>query len=226
MSIHSVNLVPSPRRFAAAARKRAHRWCWGVAIYAAVLLSAYIACSAAISVDGDDKTPMIEKATHQIEELNIAASTLRPQLDEAHTRLAVARTVGDQPDWSLLLAVVSSTVDDQIVLTTTKLEAAADSVPASKPPTRLPSGAPADSNAMPPQPTMLRVTLQGMGRSPAAVTQFVLRLERLGLFERVDLARSARQNLGAIDANVFRIECLLQRAGKPAAAPQSGGRGK
>ena len=41
--------------------------------------------------------------------------------------------------------------------------------------------------------------------------QFVLRLERLGLFERVDLARARRQSIGTTDANVFRIDCLLQR---------------
>jgi hypothetical protein len=116
-------------------------------------------------------------------------------------------------------------VDDQIVLTNTKLDvAAAEIQPAAKPAPK--SLTTRDPNTAPPQTTMLRLTLQGMGRSPAAVSQFVLRLERLGLFERVDLARSSRQNVGTIEANVFRIECLLQRSVKPATAPTNGGRAK
>lgn len=222
MSMRAVNLVPSPRRYAATARRRARRWCWCVAGYAALLLSGYAVSSAIISAEGDDKSAMLEKTTRQIDDLNTASAALKPQLAEAHTRLAVARTVGDQPDWSLLLAILSSTVDDEIVLTSTKLDdVAPENQPAQKQPSRVP--AKPDTNAAPAQAAMLRVTLQGMGRSPAAVTQFVLRLERLGMFERVDLARSTRQNLGTIDANVFRIECLLQRSGKPTTAPVSGG---
>ena len=67
-----------------------------------------------------------------IEDMTHTNASLKPQLDEAHTKLSVARMVGDQPDWSLLLAIISSTVDDEIVLTSTKLKAPsiADAQPA------------------------------------------------------------------------------------------------
>jgi hypothetical protein len=224
MSLRPVNLVPAPRRYASAARKRAYRWCWGVGIYASLLLTAFVACSAVVSGEADDKSPMIEKTTRQIDELTNAANAIRPQLTEAQTRLTVARTVGDQPDWSLLLAILSSTVDDNIVLTNTKLDVAAETQATPKPAARASSKT--ETASAPAQPTILKLTLQGMGRSPAAVTQFVLRIERLGLFERVELARSSRQTVGSIDANVFRVECVLQRSAKPATATVPGGRRK
>jgi Tfp pilus assembly protein PilN len=211
MSMIGVNLIPHRRRHAAAARHRARRWCWAVAGYAAALLAGYVFCAAVVTMRSDDKGALLDKTNRQIEDLNHATASLTPQLAEAHTKLSVARTVGDQPDWSLLLAIISSTIDDDIVLSSTKLEPAADDAP-------VPRGQPLKSNESAPQPAMLRLSLQGLGRSQAAVTQFVLRLERLGLFERIDLAKSARQNVGNADANVFRIECLLQRSGKRTSA--------
>jgi hypothetical protein len=217
MSMQSVNLLPQPRQLAAAARNRAQRWCWGAAGYAALLLMAYAACAAIVHVDADDKSPVLEKTTRQIEELNSATAALKPQLAEAHTKLAVARTVGDQPDWSLLLAIISSTIDDDVVLRSTKLEVADALVMVQPqvPPARA-NATEAKPDSAENQPTMLRLTLHGMGRSQAAVAQFVLRLERLGLFERVDLVNSTRQSVGTIDAHVFRIDCMLQRSVKPA----------
>src|SRR4051812_9646430 len=107
-----INLIPRPRRHAATARKRIRQWSWGVVAYSMVLLAAYAACAAALTVDGDDHAAMLEKTNRQIEDMTNTNAALKPQLDEAHTKLSVARMVGDQPDWSLLLAIISSTVDD------------------------------------------------------------------------------------------------------------------
>ncbi|CAN5703043.1 hypothetical protein BH09PLA1_BH09PLA1_08040 [soil metagenome] len=206
MSMAGVNLIPRPRRQAAAARKRVRRWGWGVAGYLMLLLAGYAVCGAAMSVEGDDNTLQVEKTARQIDELNRTATTLKPQLTEAHAKLSVARAVGDQPDWSLLLAIISSTIDDDILLTSTKLDVAtaSEARPASRP-----SNSEKDSPLAP--PSLMTISLHGMARSQAAVTQFALRLENLGLFERVDLGRSSRQTIGATEANVFRIECLLNR---------------
>jgi len=220
MSMACINLIPQPRRHAAAARTRVRRWTWGIASYAMVLLAAYVGCAAAYSVESDDHSLALEKTTRQINDMNNSNAALKPQLDEAHVKLAVARAMGDQPDWSLLLAIISSTVDDEIVLTNTKLGAATG---ADAQPTTRPLGS--DKNLAPiSAPSKMSLSLQGMGRSQAAVTQFVLRLERLGLFDRVDLAKSNRQTVGSTEANVFRIDCLVNRAGK--SATPAGGRGK
>lgn len=221
MSMAQVNLIPRPRRHAAAARKRVRFWSWGVSVYAMLLLAAFAACAAAYTMDGDDRSMMLEKTTRQIDEMNNANASLKPQLEEAYTKLSVARMVGDQPDWSLLLAIISSTIDDEIVMTSTKLDAAtgADAQPATR-------SLGSEKASAPNAPARMTLCLQGMARSQAAVTQFVLRLERLGLFERVDLAKSSRQMIGSTDANVFRVDCLLHRGAKPAAGAGSGARTK
>jgi Tfp pilus assembly protein PilN len=210
MSMAGVNLIPQPRRQAAAARKRIRRWSWTAAGYGLLLLGSYAACSVAMSAQGDDHALLLEKTTRQIEELTHTAASLKPQLADVRTKLAVARTVGDQPDWSLLLAVISSTVDDDIVLTSTTLDAATigESRPASRPTANT-----KDPNFEP--PAIMTVSVQGLARSQAAMTLFVLRLEKLGLFDRVELAKSNRQAVGAVEANVFQVDCELRRSGKP-----------
>jgi hypothetical protein len=48
-----------------------------------------------------------------------------------------------------------------------------------------------------------------VGRSQAAVSQFVLRLEQLGLFDRVTLLDTRREPFGADSAVGFRAVCIM-----------------
>ena len=41
--------------------RRIRQWSWGVIAYSMVLLAAYAACAAALTVDGDDHAAMLEK---------------------------------------------------------------------------------------------------------------------------------------------------------------------
>jgi hypothetical protein len=163
-------------------------------------------CVASAGSDVDATGAALDKTNRRIDELNRALEGLRPQLAEAQTKLAVARTVGDQPDWSLLLTVISSTLDEEIVLNNARLDTS-DASTANRQlgaPTSRPSNE---------TDTKIMVALQGFAKSQAAVTQFVLRLERLGLFDRVEMMNSSRQPFGNGDATGFRIECELRRIG-------------
>src|SRR3954468_21308549 len=95
MKMARINLIPVPRRQAAERRRCARRWMWIVGGYTVILLAAFVACEVAASADDDVATVALDKAIRQIEELNHTATSLRPQLNEAQTRLVVARTVGD-----------------------------------------------------------------------------------------------------------------------------------
>jgi Tfp pilus assembly protein PilN len=218
VSMQRINLVPLARQHAAARRHRTRRWAWIVGGYFLLTLAGFGACVAAIGIDSDDTGASLEKTTRQIEELNRTIAQLHPQLADSQTKLLVARTVGDQPDWSELLSLVATTVDDQIALSGMKMDSGA--APADVAPATRPSGAkhaPASGGQQ-----NIIVAIQGFARSQPAVSQFVLRLERLGLFERVDLVSSGRQSVGDIDAHGFRIECELRRSGSvaPSATPQ------
>jgi Tfp pilus assembly protein PilN len=212
MSMLGVNLIPAPRQQMIARRRRLRRWTVGVIAYGVLLMIGCAVCAAAMSAESDETSQALEKATRQIEELSHNSSKLRPQLTEVETRLSVARLVGDQPDWSLLLTLVGECLDEDIVLSATKLEPAKNIAPA-VPTTR--AAKTGSKNEPLVHDEVLTLNLQGLARSPAAVTQFVLRLERLRLFHQVTLLSSARQAVGSSETTAFRIECVLHRSGEP-----------
>jgi hypothetical protein len=53
------------------------------------------------------------------------------------------------------------------------------------------------------------LTITGYGRSQAAVSHFVLRLEEAQLFDQVTLIKTSREPFAASDAYAFQIECSL-----------------
>ena len=53
------------------------------------------------------------------------------------------------------------------------------------------------------------IRLVGYARSQAAVSQFVLRLEAAGLFDRVTVMRTAREPFLDDQAIAFHLQCLL-----------------
>jgi Tfp pilus assembly protein PilN len=214
-----INLIPLPRLEVMARRRRVHRWLAAAGAYAVILIVGYTMCVASAGSDVDATGAALEKTNRRIDDLNRALESLRPQLAEAQTKLVVARTVGDQPDWSLLLTVISSTLDEEIVLNNARLDMSDATIAAGRQ-----SGAPTSRPSTDPG-AKFTVGLQGFARSQAAVTQFVLRLERLGLFDRVEMMNSSRQPFGSADATGFRIECELRRIGGVRRAHNSNGAG-
>lgn len=101
----------------------------------------------------------------------------------------------------------------QIVLSQCEL------VPVSEAVTSLPGVvAPNGSTVSPSAPAIAQqrytLTLSGMGRSQAAISQYVLRLENTGLFDRVTLIESKLAPFGGGEAVSFRIGCTLGETGK------------
>jgi Tfp pilus assembly protein PilN len=207
----AINLLPLPRLQAMSRRCRVRRWLAASACYAALLVVGYAMCMASSGSDVDATGAALDKVNRQIDDLNHSLAALRPQLAEMQAKLSVAKMVGDQPNWSLLLAIISSTLDEEIVLSSARLDSAGAGTQAQQrqgaaaAPTSRPSG---DGDCK------LAVTLQGFAKTQGAMSQFVLRLERLGLFERVEMMNSSRQQFGANgEATGFRVECELRRTG-------------
>ena len=86
--------------------------------------------------------------------------------------------------------------------------------PAPPPPPPKKPGAKAAPAPPPAEPVML-VSVMGRGRSQQAVSQFVLRLESTGLFGRVTLVETNRDNSERVDAIGFRIDCSLDEPAGP-----------
>jgi Tfp pilus assembly protein PilN len=212
MSMQTINLIPAKYRDARRRQKRARAWFTICGGYAVILAVAYVGVATALG-DGGNGAADLAKTRQQTDELNRAAGMLKIQLRDAQSKLGVARTVGDQPDWSLLLAVLGKVTDEHrnraspipIVLRGCHLESSPDASGRPAPA----ANAKASTQPSPITPTKISLTVSGLGRSQSDVTQFVLRLEKLGLFDRVDLAQSAREPIGTTEATGFRIECTM-----------------
>ncbi len=202
-----VNLIPVHRRAGRRRRQRVRRWisiCSACALAAGVGIAACrFACGPGerAVAEGLDKTAgRVALARQQIAEL-------KQQLFESQRLLAASRVLADQPDWSLLLATVSGTLGEEIVLQSCDLKPEG----ASGGPGSLLRGATADPAGR------FVLALRGYGRSQAAVAQFVLRLERTGLFEQVQTVKIKREELLGREAVGFQLRCLLRNRseGKP-----------
>jgi len=201
------NLIPAYRLIARQRRRLLRRWTIAVAAYA---LSITIAVPAANFSFNEDET--LEGQLIALEG-RIAASQdnlreLHAVSEEARATLKATRMVENQADWSLLLGVVASEMGDDVVLRECTLRTAdAAFGPAS---TGLSAAAP---RTPAPGPSSAAdeyvVEVRGYGRTQTAVSHFVLRLERSGLFSKVTLEESRREGFLNGDAISFRLHCRI-----------------
>src|SRR5665213_937838 len=127
----------------------------------------------------------------------------------ARTAMDADRQIAEQPDWSHLLGVLARQSGDQIVFNSCAVgpNLQADASPAAVPPAAKTPGSGASRTA-------LALTVSGFGRSQLAISQFVLRLEKTGLFARVAVQTHRETYLGG-EAVSFQLICSLDEpAGK------------
>jgi Tfp pilus assembly protein PilN len=202
--MNGLNLIPIHRRRARDRRRRLRAWIIFNSLFLAVLLAAalsgYLFLTADHSPAGD-----LAKVEQEIDQSNKQMLVIRQQLAEAHQTMVSVNAISDQPDWSIVMAVVGRSLGDNVMLTGCDLAPVAEEAPVVQAISI--SGKPA---AMaPPAPRRVLLHLTGLGRSQAHVAQFVLRLEGTNLFEHVNLLHTNRQALLGGDAVGFELDCPL-----------------
>ena len=222
--MRSVNLIPTARRDAKRRRAHLRRCAAGLAAYAAVLAGA---CAAVhVLWDRHDASLPARVATleKEIEAGEREAAGVRTELAAVRSALKANQAVRGQPDWSLLLALLGRQTGDDVVLRSCEVGPAVGTkaVPA--------AGLPA-ATAVAPAAVVAgtggaagaagaagasRVRIGGLARSPLAVSEFVLRLERTGLFAVVSLVDTNREPFLGAEASGFEIECSLANGAGPA----------
>lgn len=217
MNATRVNLIPQARREAKRQRRRLRRW--------GVVLTTYGLALALVSsmlhmfgqMDNRALASQLEGLAAGIEKSQGDQKTIRTELKRAKTIWQSNHAVGDQPDWSVLLALLARHVGDDVVLRSCTLapstgaEAVASNTQSGRKSTTL--NTPAPSRASTSQdPDQFRLELTGLGRSQNAITQFVLHLEQIKLFDKVRLVETRREPFLSSDAVAFRIECSLEES--------------
>ena len=198
--ITGCNLIPERRIYARRRARRVRLWLSIVPGFASLLMGVYTWLSTAWTTD----TASIQKAIAEVdrasEELRAAINRDRAEAGRSGILLAAHKAVGEQPDWGILLYILSGKLGDDTVLNNCVLEPMA------------PPHAPGAKSIEGSRPTRFRLTLFGIARDQDAVSRLVLSLEgeaQSRLFDQVRILESKRINLGGRDAIGYRIECHL-----------------
>ncbi len=199
----SGNLIPAARLLKRQRRRLVRRWGLVVVSYALAMGVAIPVASYALAPSealGKELEVVQRKA--QASEARLVVT--REALAEARATLNATRLVENQADWSILLAVLSEALGEDTVLKRCHL--VDETVTSPKVPMRKASGASSDA---PEEEVAYVVELNGYGMSQSAVSQFVLRLERSGVFSQVTLQESRREAFLRDQAIAFRLRCVM-----------------
>jgi Tfp pilus assembly protein PilN len=202
-----VNLIPP--EWVAKRRSRTHLRLWaGICIVYVVGLVVAVASAYVVWSGGDARLEQDLAATKErLGQTNQRVLQMRREVAQATTALQAGRVIACQPDWSKLLTMVSENLGDEVVLTTCRLVAldkehrdlvegmGRQTTPASLP-QLLADGA-------------HQLQLGGFGRSQTAISNFILRLEKLGLFASTRRLESNRKEFLGTDAIAFSVECTF-----------------
>jgi len=200
------NLIPAARREAKQRRARQRVWIVICCLYGALLVTGYGVCHGLLGTDDRALDNQARKAAARVSAFQRRLADLQGKLDEAQRKLQANLAVGDQPDWSVLLTLLADTLDDDLVLSQCRIQP--------------PGHAKASRGPEPQRLTKAMVTkrqdrfvltVSGFGRTQAAVSRFVLRLEKTDLFNQVKLVKANREPFLADKAVAFLVECSLGR---------------
>src|SRR5687767_14402437 len=108
----SINLIPAPRRDAK--RRRKHRMICGVTCgaYGVLLAGAVGAAHLALSSASESLDKRLAATDSDIQRFQRQETELRSELAMARATIEANRTVAEQPDWSIVLALLAKTIGE------------------------------------------------------------------------------------------------------------------
>lgn len=207
--MNGVNLIPAQRRLNKSRRLWVKRWAIVVAAEAVMVVGVWVAC-----LGWGRNTPDLreELAAVQSKQARLKRSIelLSPRIRDGAESLKTAVQVYSRPDWSVLLAVLAQQMGDQLVLSRCRLwpqAGGASSGPA------LAASEQVATVVTDYRTRRFRLELAGVARSQQSVSEFLLRLERSGLFDAVTLVNTHPAEFLSQSATGFEILCTLDADG-------------
>ncbi len=189
-----INLVPTYRIHASARRSQVRFWSALAAVYCCFVSVIAVGLAVAFDTTKDSLVDELTLFESQIKSAEDAISSLTPVLDDASLTLAASKAIAEQPDWSQVLGLISKTLSGQnIVLRRCQLKPEINRGVQTRRPAY---GGPV-------------LLVRGLGQSQSHVSNFVLGLEQLGLFARVEVVANRREPFLGGHAVGFELECLF-----------------
>jgi Tfp pilus assembly protein PilN len=205
-----VNLIPVPLRVTRQRRRRVSRWTLACAVYAGALLVSCAMVRSLYLTDRQTLTVEIEQAEKRQSELDRAARQQLAHLAALNDKAQTVHAITDQPDWSVLLAAISITMDDELVLRDLRIAPGSDAGGSVR------SASATDALT---GPRKYQLSLRGIGKTSNAVTKFVSRLEQTKFFDDVKLIRTGREPFMTGMAVSFDLECSFSGSGASQGQP-------
>lgn len=215
MTCRCPNLAPRPHLIARTLRQRRLFWIATGGIYTALLLAAAGTYWALYAPTHRDAGAELAALKSRNQDTRLAANRMAAQIATVRANLDYRRSMAHQPDFSVLLQLISDAVDRDTVIRQLSLKGSGVDI----------------LRASPPQPGTEReprhflLTLRGSSRGESGVSRLSTRLREAGVFDHVELRRTGRDAGGDGESVAFEIDCLLSDVPPAAgsASPVAGG---
>jgi hypothetical protein len=194
--MNGVNLIPMWRRARRGREARVRMWVAIAPLCASLMAGAYGYLAVRWDTGTGDLAAKHAALSDQIEMSKREIRRGDADARELATQRWASRVVAEQPDWGLLLALFGDALGEETVLATCDLR-----------PVTAPSGVSAGKERV--RPDRYTLLLAGYSRTQEGVSQFVISLEKLGLFDSVAMKESRRTTMYSADAVEFRVECVV-----------------
>jgi hypothetical protein len=188
---------------------RLRHWLAVGGAFVGMLVLVCITCDITWGVGTEPLAAEINHVTDRIATSGKAIVGLREQLTASRRKLNAFRGVGRQPDWSVMLKLVADGLGNEVVLKSCELNEMAIS-PETASSGSAKSKISLTSVSEDDKQIVFVLDVAGFGRSQTAVSQFVLRMERLGMFDNVRLVSTIREPFLNAKAVAFRLKCRLE----------------
>ena len=191
----SVNLIPSPKRLAIQRRRRTRCWVAACVVYILTIAAVYLSCR--LRWGGNDlRADEMTRISADIQRFSGQRTAVKGAVAALRAKINANNAVGQQPDWSILLALLAKNLGSEVVLKHCELDLDRKG--------RSDDAAEQDSRRR-----QFVLEVHGLGRTQTAVSAFVLRLEKAGLFDQVKLVRTSREDFMSGKAVAFQLACTL-----------------
>lgn len=217
-----VNLIPVSRRLVRQRQQRIRWWVMLCALWCLML-------SAVVTLAGwwwhEDPEPLVlqrQKIRQQIEDFLRTTQQLNQRTSRLVQRLEAAQQASQQIDWSVLLALIAHELGPEAALRQLRIsqvpaEAASPAPVMGRPASvsQTASSSAGRSGTAARSSPLYRLEIGGLAQSQTVASQFVLRLQQTGLFEQVQLLRTAREPFGEGYAVAFQVLCHMKGEASP-----------
>lgn len=218
MTVVAVNLIPREYRERRVVLMRVRRWLVGSVVLSSVVGVAWAVMASRVVENRQWLAGQLVSARADAEEKARLVSEAQSSHSAALRRLASARAVAGHPDWSVLLALLARARGEGLVLERVEVRPVVKAEPKNEPDDN--GQGTGTSVASRSEPTY-QLDIRGVAESQSLVAQYLLSLERIGLFESVRLRETKPRTIGARGVVEFGVDCAIAAGVKSAAQGSS-----